>query len=171
MDTICRLYETAVQLDPSNEELGTHLFMAYSRIFDFKAQQKIAMALYKTKPKTPYYCWAVMSIVLQAQRGEGKKDPNKRKLLLSLAERMMEKMINENKLDAEQEIQLYVLVLELQSKFMEVMDVLGGPLGLKLACSNPPHYRIKYLVLLKKWDEINLLSKNILMERFAIYTG
>lgn len=104
MDKICKLYKTAVELDPTNEELHTHLFMSYVRVFDFKSQQQSAMALYKLKQKNPYYCWAVMSIVLQATRGEGKSDPKKRVLLLSLAERMMDKLIGDNKLEAEQEV-------------------------------------------------------------------
>lgn len=106
-----------------------------------------------------------MSIILQATRGDGKSDPNKRKLLLSLAERMMEKLILDGKLDAEQEVQLYVMVLELQNKYEDIMAVLEGPLGGKLACSNPPHNKIKYLVPLKRWDEVNLLCKEILIER------
>lgn len=60
-----------MKVDPTNEELHTQLFMSYVRISDFKLQQQSAMALYKQKPKNPYYCWNVMSIVLQATRGEG----------------------------------------------------------------------------------------------------
>lgn len=59
------MYENAVKVDSTNEELHTQLFMSYVRISDFKLQQQSAMALYKQKPKNPYYCWAVMSIVLQ----------------------------------------------------------------------------------------------------------
>jgi N-terminal acetyltransferase B complex non-catalytic subunit len=40
--------------------------MSYVRLGNYKRQQQIAMALYKARPKTPYYFWAVMSIVLQA---------------------------------------------------------------------------------------------------------
>lgn len=165
MEKICKLYETAVKLDPTNEELFTHLFMSYARIFDFKSQQQTAMTLYKHKPKTPYYCWAVMSIILQATRGEGKNDPKKRQLLLSLAERMMEKLIVDGKLDAEQEVQLYIMVLELQGKFEEILVILDGPLGTKLTCSNIPQSRLKYLVPLERWDEVNLLCKGILVDR------
>lgn len=95
-----------MELDPVNEELHTHLFMSYVRVFDFKSQQQSAMTLYKLKPKNPYYCWAVMSIVLQATRGEGANDSKKRLLLLSLAERMMDKLISDNKLEAEQEVRI-----------------------------------------------------------------
>lgn len=52
-------------MEPSNEELLTHLFMSYVRVGDYKKQHLTAMALYKLKPKNPYYFWAVMSIVMQ----------------------------------------------------------------------------------------------------------
>ena len=60
------MYENAVKKEPSNEEWLSHLFMSYVRLGNYKRQQQIAMALYKAKPKPPYYFWAVMSIVLQA---------------------------------------------------------------------------------------------------------
>lgn len=62
---ICEMYENALKIDSTNEELHTQLFMSYVRISDFKLQQQGAMALYKQKPKNPYYCWAVMSTILQ----------------------------------------------------------------------------------------------------------
>ncbi|KAJ8921252.1 hypothetical protein NQ315_013724 [Exocentrus adspersus] len=164
LDKICKLYETAVKLDPNNEEIHTHLFMSYVRIGDFKSQQQCAMALYKNKPKNPYYCWAIMSIVLQATRGEGAEDSAKRKLLLSLAERMFNKLIVENKVDAEQEVQLYIMILELLDKFDEILNVLDGPLGTKLQCSNTPQNRLKYLKRLRKWEEVNLVCKGVLVE-------
>ncbi|XP_074040327.1 phagocyte signaling impaired [Leptinotarsa decemlineata] len=163
LDKICILYEAALKIDPSNEELHTHLFMAYVRISDFKAQQQSAMALYKTKPKNPYYCWAVMSIILQATRGEGSKDPQKKKLLLCLAERMFNKLLTENKIDAEQEVQLYVMILELLEKYQEILEVFDGPLGSKLQCTNLPQNKLKYLKKLNKWSEVNLICKRILI--------
>lgn len=65
VDNICDIYEKAVQKDPQNEELNTHLFMSYVRISDFKKQQQVALNLYKLKPKNPYYFWGVMSILMQ----------------------------------------------------------------------------------------------------------
>lgn len=165
MEKICRLYETAVKLDPTNEELHTHLFMSYVRVFDFKSQQQSAFTLYKLKPKNPYYCWAVMSVVLQATRGEGKSDPKKRVLLLSLAERMMDKLIGEGKLEAEQEVQLYLMILELQGKHDRIFEVLDGPLGAKLVCQTPAQSKLGYLVKLERWREVNVACKGILAER------
>ncbi|CAG9821462.1 unnamed protein product [Phaedon cochleariae] len=164
LEKICRLYETAVRIDPTNEELHTHLFMSYVRISDFKLQQQSAMALYKLKPKNPYYCWAVMSIILQATRGEGCRDPLKRKLLLSLAERMFDKLLTENKIDAEQEVQLYVMILDLLGKQEEVVAVLDGPLGAKLQCTNFGLVKMTYLKKMQRWKDVNLICKSILAE-------
>nr|CAI5836675.1 unnamed protein product [Callosobruchus analis] len=164
LEKICKLYETAVKLDPTNEELHTHLFMSYVRVSDFKSQQQSAMTLYKIKPKNPYYCWAVMSIILQATRGEGSSDPKKRKLLLSLAERMFTKMITDNKIDAEQEVQLYIMILELLEKYEEVLAVIEGPLHTKLQSISIPQTKLKYLKPLNRWNEVNLVCKDILID-------
>ncbi|XP_018335486.1 phagocyte signaling-impaired protein isoform X2 [Agrilus planipennis] len=164
LDKICTLYQTAIQIDPSNEELHTHLFMSYVRISDFRMQQQSALNLYKLKPKNPYYCWAVMSVILQATRGQGKRDPQKKKVLLSLAERMMDKQKTEDKLEAEPEVQLYLIILELQEKYEEALAVLESPLGTMLTCSPPTMYKLPYLIKMKRWRGVNLFCKNILTE-------
>lgn len=64
---VCGLYENAVKAEPLSEDLYTHLFMSYVRVGDYKSQRRTAMALYKIAPKGPYYCWAVMSIILQVR--------------------------------------------------------------------------------------------------------
>ena len=66
------MYERATRKEPQNEELLSHLFMAYVRIGWYKKQQQAALQLYKVKPKNPYYFWAVMSIFLQAKNEESK---------------------------------------------------------------------------------------------------
>jgi len=65
-EVICDVYSEAAKKDPKNEELLTHLFMAYVRVCDYKKQQQTAMTLYKLKLKNHYYFWTVMSIVMQA---------------------------------------------------------------------------------------------------------
>lgn len=80
------MYEAAAKADPNNEELLTHLFMSYVRLGDYKKQQQTALALYKLKPKNPYYFWAVMSIVMQAIHADEKLAKG---VVLPLAERMV----------------------------------------------------------------------------------
>lgn len=85
-DKISEVYEAAAKADPHNEELLTHLFMSYVRLGDYKKQQQTALALYKVKPKNPYYFWAVMSIVMQATHADEKLAKG---VTLPLAERMV----------------------------------------------------------------------------------
>lgn len=110
---ICRIYETATQKEPNNEDLLSHLFMAYVRVSDYKKQQRTALQLFKVQPKTPYYFWAVMSVVLQAS-AEDPQGKTAQTIMFPLAERMIRKMYEENKLNREQETHLFLLVLELQ---------------------------------------------------------
>lgn len=167
VDKICRLYEQAVKIDHTNEELHTHLFMAYVRVSDFKSQQQAAMALYKLKPRNPYYCWAVMSIILQATRGPESTNPQKQSLLLSLAERMINKFITDNRMEAEQEAQLYIMVLELQQKYEELLSVLEGPIGDRLNSCSISYSKLPYMVKLKQWNKVNLYCKSVLVYRYV----
>ena len=64
-EKIPEIYDAAVKKKPKNDELLSHLFMAYVRTEDYKKQQQTALALHKVVPSNPYYSWAVMSIVMQ----------------------------------------------------------------------------------------------------------
>ena len=50
-------------------------------------------------------------------------------MLLTLAERMIEKFIKEEKIEAEAEVALYLSVLEMQEKFEKALEVLNSKLG------------------------------------------
>ena len=124
------------------------------------------MQLYKIQPKSPYYFWAVMSIVLQATTG-GVDEKIALNMLLPLAERMIAKMAKEKKMDQEQETHLYLLVLELQRKFKDALEVLEGPIGSQL--EEKTSYwelvntkKLDYLKKLEKWHLVNSLAKKIL---------
>ena len=65
VDKIVEIYNYAVKKSPNNEELLAHLFISHVRLEDFKAQQSVALQMYKAQPKNAYYFWAVMSVVLQ----------------------------------------------------------------------------------------------------------
>lgn len=162
VDKICQMYQTAIELAPGNEEIVSHLFMSHVRVNNFKAQQNVALQLYKINPKNPYYFWAVMSVVLQALRGPDRLDPLRKNILLALAQRMIDKMITEDKLDAEQEVQLYLSILQYQEKHAEALEFLEGPVGTKLYPGAPLSLKLDLLKHLKKWTEVNELVKNFL---------
>ncbi|CAD6234182.1 GSCOCG00007626001-RA-CDS [Cotesia congregata] len=158
-DKIREVYEAAAKADPNNEDLLTHLFMSYVRLGDFKKQQQTALALYKLKPKNPYYFWAVMSVVMQAIQAE---DALAKNIILPLAERMVLKLVNEGKLEAEQEVQLYIMILELQGKNEQILDVLSGPLAARL--SGVPQRKAALLLQLQRYEEATTAFKELINE-------
>lgn len=164
LNKICSLYSGAVGVCPGNEELMSHLFMSYVRINDYKQQQTAAMQLYKFRPKNPYYFWAVMSIVLQAQRGPDAGNKEKSKVLLSLAQRMVDKLIQGDKLEAEQEVELYLSIMKYQEKFEEALEFYDGALCKKLYPGAPITIKIELLRSLKKYEDLMELLKKILLE-------
>ena len=65
---ICELYESANDQRPDNEELLTSLFMAHVRMGNYKRQQQIGVKLHKLRPENnPYYCWSIMSLIMQVR--------------------------------------------------------------------------------------------------------
>jgi len=157
----CQAYEAALKKDPTNEEFLSHLFMGYVRIGDYRKQQQTAMALYKVKPKNPYYFWAVMSILMQAYANDEKVCLT---ITLPLAERLIQKFVDENKIEAEAEVQLYLLVLEKQKKYKEALDILEGPLCEKLSASTVETKKGEYLQQLKMWDQMLEFYQNLLQQ-------
>lgn len=79
---------------------------------------------------------------------------------------MFHKLIVDEKVDAEQEVQLYIMILEHLEKYEDIMKVLDGSLGTKLQCSNIPQNRLQYLKKLNRWETVNIMCKTILLERY-----
>lgn len=167
MDKICDLYANAARVTPGNEELLSHLFMAHVRVNNYAAQQTVALQLYKLNPKNPYYFWAVMSIVLKALYGDDSRDPIKTRVLLSLAQRMVDKHIAENKLDAEQEVQLYLNVLTLQGKHAEALAFLESELGMRLYPGAPVSLRIEAMKKLDRYADLEVLVRGLLKDKYG----
>ncbi|KAI2804222.1 N-alpha-acetyltransferase 25, NatB auxiliary subunit [Blomia tropicalis] len=147
------LYENALKKDPINEKLFTNLFMAYVRVQDYKKQQLTALNLYKAHPKNPYYFWAVFSIYMQAITA--KEGSIESKITFPLAEKMCEKFYNENRFEAEQEINLYLMILEKQNKFKEMLNLIDSDLGKQ---------KLNDYLGFNLYRKIQLLSKNGLLQ-------
>ncbi|KAG1681404.1 N-alpha-acetyltransferase 25, NatB auxiliary subunit [Nymphon striatum] len=160
-ELIAEAYENASKKDPCNEEFLTHLFMAHVRLGHYKKQQLTAMTLYKVKPKNPYYFWAVMSVVMQAHSSDDQLAKN---MFLPLAQKMTEKLVNEGKIEAEAEVELYLEILTLQGKFEEALAVINGPMSEHLkTCTILPQRKASLLEKLQKWNEANAAFKNLLI--------
>lgn len=169
-EEICNIYSIAIKNDPKSEELLTHLFMAYVRVCDYKKQQQTAMALYKLKFKNHYYFWTVMSIVMQAHEAGQELAKS---LQLPLAEKMVKKLVDENKIEAEQEVQLYLMILEMQDKLEDALAVVEGPLGEKLqSYIVVPGKKVELLMKMECWEKANVEIKKMLqddMDNWSLY--
>uniref|UniRef100_A0A669AZL1 N-alpha-acetyltransferase 25, NatB auxiliary subunit n=1 Tax=Oreochromis niloticus TaxID=8128 RepID=A0A669AZL1_ORENI len=145
-ELVTKLYEAAVKKVPLSEEYHSHLFMAYARVGEYKKMQQAGMALYKIVPKNPYYFWSVMSLVMQAISAQDEKLAQT--MFLPLAERMVEKMVKEEKIEAEAELILVYfctekLTSELQSRENKCMMLYKR---------------------LQRWPECNALAHKLLLK-------
>lgn len=170
---IVSIYEVAVQQTPKNEEFLSHFFMSCVRVEDYTKQHKAAMNLYKAYPKNPYYFWTVMSNFMQAL---STKDEKKKNMFLTLAERMVSKFIKEDKIDAEEEVRLYMLILENLGRYEEALKLVQSEFGDKLKCviSERAEKEIEYLAKLERWVEVNIKYKEILKknpDQWLFYMG
>lgn len=166
MEKIVDLYNYAVKQQPTNEELLAHLFMSYVRLEDFKSQQATALQLYKAHPKNAYYFWAVMSVYLQGMRGPENSVSAKRQIYLTLAQRMIDKVILENRLESDQELYLYLQILRHQEKHQQALDFIeDSNNGYEKLCLNVPiDFRLKLYKDLHKWCESQTLLKELLCQ-------
>lgn len=79
---------------------------------------------------------------------------------------MIDKQISENKIDAEQEVQLYLSILKHQQKHNEALTFLEGDLGKKIYPGAPVALKIELLKKLERWDQCNVLLKDLLREKY-----
>ncbi|KAI7856841.1 N-acetyltransferase B complex non catalytic subunit-domain-containing protein [Circinella umbellata] len=143
---IVELYENAANLQPKNEEFGNRWFMAMVRNSDYKGQQAAALKLHRTFKQNKYLFWAIMSLALQGKNSA---------LSYTLAERMMGKAQEENRLDEVEHMRLYLLILLDQKKHEQALSLLDSPLGQK-SLRDPEVRQIKIELLLanKKWQDV-----------------
>lgn len=103
--------------DVPNDELYQSLFFAYVKRGDFLKQQQTALKMYKAFGTLKYMCWATMGMMLQVQHGS---TPPK---MLALAERMLVKTLRELKSDDGEALQLALLIMELQEKHSDALQL------------------------------------------------
>lgn len=77
---------------------------------------------------------------------------------------MVENFISDNKLEAEQEVRLYIMILELQEKWEDILKFLNTPLYAQLVPGSNAQACIPYLIKLERWRQLNLLCKEQLFD-------
>ncbi|KAL0143185.1 N-acetyltransferase B complex non catalytic subunit-domain-containing protein [Mucor lusitanicus] len=158
---IVELYENAANQQPKNEEFGNHWFMAMVRNNDFKGQQAAAVKLHRVFKQNKYLFWAIMSLALQGSSGN--------QLSYVLAERMMAKAMEENRLEEVEHMRLYLLILMDQKKNEQALGLLlDTPLGQK-SLRDPEVRQIKSELLRenKRWDLVLAMSQEALEKENA----
>lgn len=76
---------------------------------------------------TKNLCWC--------HQGQDADETLAKSMLLPLAERMTEKYVKEDRIEAEAEVTIYIMILELLEKHEKALEVLRGPLVCKLLTS------------------------------------
>ncbi|BES95619.1 unnamed protein product [Nesidiocoris tenuis] len=170
---ICELYEKASAREPTSEDILTNLFLSYVRVNDFTKQRLAAISLNKLQPKNQYSFWTFISTLLQsvdsvndliplcaipADRHSPANDfvpSDKAKNAIALVHRLISKLANEGKLETEQEVLTYMLVLEMLRKYEEALTILDGPLASKLEPWTVLNKKLDLLVKLSRWEQVN----------------
>ena len=78
-------------------------------------------------------------------------------------------MINEDKIDGEQEVQLYLRILEAQHKYDEALQFLDSPVCQKFYPGAPVSIKINLLKVTNKWLVLNTLLKNLLKDEYNLF--
>ncbi|KAI7864096.1 N-acetyltransferase B complex non catalytic subunit-domain-containing protein [Spinellus fusiger] len=155
--TIVKMYESAANAQPKNEEFANHWFMAMVRNNDHKGQQQAALKLHRAFKHDKYLFWAIMSLALQGQAGAG--------IAYTLAERMMSKAQTEGRLSEVEHMQLYLLILLDQKKEEEALALFSTALGEKsLRDPDVRQIRTELLIVNKKWHEVLDISQQALIQ-------
>lgn len=78
----------------------------------------------------------------------------------------MLKLVKEKKIEAEQEIQLYLMILELQGKTEEMYNVLCSPLGELI--SSVPQRKAKLLLMMERYEEALEVYEELISNELVI---
>lgn len=134
--------------------------MAMVRNNDFKGQQAAAVKLHRVFKQNKYLFWAIMSLALQGSTNA---------LSYVLAERMMAKALEENRLEEVEHMRLYLLILLDQKKSEQALKLLmDSKLGQK-SLRDPEVRQIKSELLRenKRWDLVLGMSRDALLKENA----
>eukprot|EP01104_Vermistella_antarctica_P010035 TRINITY_DN2646_c0_g1_i1.p1 TRINITY_DN2646_c0_g1~~TRINITY_DN2646_c0_g1_i1.p1 ORF type:complete len:1165 (+),score=304.85 TRINITY_DN2646_c0_g1_i1:128-3496(+) len=186
--TVC--YENALKKEPNNETLALGTFFSHVREYNFKKQQLTSTKLWRASSDKKHFFWSVSSLVLQGTIGEQGKviesvedlSPQQ-KMVLVLAERMMEKVMapeGGSLVKTAEELWLYFDILTHLGKYEKVLEILREEDGKRWGSYYTlVHERLAVeadmLMKLKRFDEAREVFKRLLVEHDAnewkSYTG
>ncbi|CDS42438.1 peptide alpha N acetyltransferase [Echinococcus multilocularis] len=120
-ETLQSYLTTALEKFPDNEDLLVCLFFIHVRKCNFNAQQAIARKLCQQNPlDRGFRFWMALSTVLQ-----GEKDAAlAKRMFLPLAERILEKALNEGYFRSHKDLHFYISVLKRMGKYSKALGLL-----------------------------------------------
>ncbi|KAL5110501.1 N-alpha-acetyltransferase 25 NatB auxiliary subunit [Taenia crassiceps] len=111
----------ALEKFPDNEDLLVCLFFIHVRKCNFNAQQAVARKLYQQNPTNRgFMFWMALSTMLQ-----GEKDAAlAKRMFLPLAERILEKALNEGYFRSHKDLNFYIAILRRTGNCSKALDLL-----------------------------------------------
>ncbi|KAI9175966.1 mitochondrial distribution and morphology [Blastocladiella emersonii ATCC 22665] len=107
---IVQMYQAALEANPADEEVATHLFMAHVRVLDFAGMQSVAVTFKEHFPNdVRYYFWHVVTTYLQALHPTDDADPA---ILLDLCERLVRKAEDADLIHTAEQLGLFLDILK-----------------------------------------------------------
>ncbi|KAI8614335.1 N-acetyltransferase B complex non catalytic subunit-domain-containing protein [Chytriomyces sp. MP71] len=139
-EDVVTLYANASSALPSSVEFATHHYMSLVRVGNLKQQQLVALKMHKQFKENKYLFWAVTSIFLQGAAVPA----GQTNIYLPLAEKMLDKAQDENRISSFEEVYLHMMVMKAQKKHLGCVKLLSSEISTRLCKVEP---ELKHLVL------------------------
>ena len=126
-EQVAKLYEYALEGEPTNNKFLVELFFSYTRVSDHKKMQLTAQKLFKSTNKPLFLFWSVVSMQMQSDLPPA---------MLAVSEKMMHKMFYETDPTVQpgaEALELFFTILKKQGKLKEAWhyskELLSRPRG------------------------------------------
>jgi N-terminal acetyltransferase B complex non-catalytic subunit len=168
LSKIVSFYENAANKCEKSNSIGTKehedilssLFFAYVRNRLVNKQQQLALKLYKQTNQMMYCFWNAASYVMIY-----KSNPEKNGMYLQLAEKILQKAYEDQKMEYSGEYQLFLNIMEERGKFEDAFKIIDAfDEQANLSKIGLADFKIKkkifYLKKLRKWSEAMSLCES-----------
>jgi N-terminal acetyltransferase B complex non-catalytic subunit len=178
---IVSFYENAVNKSKQNtamagshehEEILVSLFYAYVRNRDFLKQQQVSLKLYRETGRMMFCFWNAATYAMLARIGnavsvsnKSNDDEKQKSVYLQLAEKMLQKAYEEQKMEYNGEYLLYLNILEERNKYDEALRLVNDfNEEQNLSKIGQIDFRVKkkieYYQKLKRWSDLEKLVRD-----------
>ncbi|KAJ3068210.1 N-alpha-acetyltransferase 25, NatB auxiliary subunit [Podochytrium sp. JEL0797] len=154
------LYANAAAHLPHSVEYATNHHMSLVRVSSLKEMQQVALKMHKSFRDERFFFWGVSAIYLQGIEAP----PGSPNIYFPLAEKMLEKAKEENRITTFEELHLYILILSSQRKYLACVKLLSSPLAERLCKveSELQHLVLEFMHLAGQTDSVVDLSRDAL---------